>query len=168
MPREDEECPICRTPPDQWVYVPEIRRFQPLCGHPGTDHTKSLGATRACQLTDLLAHPPSPFWHSHERIAFSGPNKSLAWKRKLADRPSGTHCSIRNPEEPGKWMVFEPIKDYTPPEPAECSVCDSKKELLLLPCGHWACELCMTHEALAQVSLVSRLNGVSIKTWLSN
>lgn len=158
------DCPICRTPPDQWVYVSEIRRFQPPCGHPCTDHAKSLGATQACQLTDLLAHPPSPFWHSHERIAFilPGQKESLAWKRKLVDRPSTcqTHCSLRHPDEPGKWMVFEPIKDYSPPEPAECSICELKDQLLLLPCGHWACETCMTHEALAQT--------MSASSWLAS
>lgn len=146
------DCPACRTSPDQWVYVPEIRRFQPPCGHPCTDHAKSLGANQACQLTDLLAHPPSPFWHSHDRLVLGN---GFAWKRKLADRPSETHCSIRNPDQAGQWMVFEPVKDYRPSEPAECSVCESKDQLLLLPCGHWACEPCLIYEALAQARSAS-------------
>ena len=38
------DCPGCRTSLDQWVYVSEIRRFQPPCGHPCVDHAKALGA----------------------------------------------------------------------------------------------------------------------------
>lgn len=148
-------CPGCRTLPDQWVYVPEIRRFQPPCGHPCTDHAKSLGATQDCELVQLLPHPPSPFWHSHERLVL-GPDHR-AWKRKLADRPSDTLCSIRNPDQAGQWMVFEPLKEYKPAEPAECAVtlCETKDQLLLLPCGHWACEPCLCHEALAQARSAS-------------
>lgn len=148
-------CPGCRTPPDQWVYVPEIRRFQPPCGHPCTDHVRSLGATRDCELVRLLPHPPSPFWHSHERLVL-GPDHR-AWKRKLADRPSDTHCSIRNPDQIGQWMIFEPLKDDDY-KPAECSItlCESKDDqLLLLPCGHWACEPCLCQEALAQARSAS-------------
>jgi hypothetical protein len=148
-------CPGCRTSLDQWVYVSEIRRFQPPCGHPCVDHAKALGATQDSELVRLLPHPPSPFWHSHDRLVL-GPGRR-AWKRQLTDRPSETHCSIRHPDEPGRWMIFEPVKDFTPAEPAECTVtlCESKDQLLLLPCGHWACEPCLSQEALAQARSAS-------------